>query len=169
MIFPDYFVLRAYAVCLAFLTLGIWMFRAGKGKPLRLQIPLRFFSVLFIGVSSLFLLLSVACGGVTEHSEPIYSPDRKHAIRITINDAGALGGSTVVDLYSFHGLIANRIATGDWTSPKSEDVKWLGNAEVLISYKNGLRPPDKCKSAQSVVVRCDPPPPNSSQPRPTAP
>ncbi len=157
MIFPDYYSLRVYVICFSLLALGVWMFRAGSGKPFPFQIPLRFLAVLFIAIGSIFTLLTIGLSGTNTRSAPIYSPDHQHAIRITLLDLGATGGGTFVDLYSFHGLIENRIANGEWNSLGPEDAKWIGNAELLISFRKESGPPYWCKSAQSIEVHCDPP------------
>jgi hypothetical protein len=156
MIFPDYYALRVYVMCFALLACGVWMFRAGGRKSFRFQIPLRILAVLFIAIGSLFTLVAIISPGTISRSAPIYSPDRKHAIRITTFDLGATGGGTFVDLYSFHGLIEKRIANGEWKSLGPEDVKWIGNAELSLTFRKQFRPPYWCMNAQSIEVRCDP-------------
>jgi hypothetical protein len=157
MIFPDYYVLRFYFVCFALVICGVWLFRAGRRKPSHVQTLFRLLAVLFIAIGSLFTLLAIGCDSTDSRSAAIYSPDHEHAIRITTFDLGATGGGTLVDLYSFHGLIENRIATGEWRSLGPEDVKWIGNAEVMISFKKAFRRPDWCESTRSIKVRCDVP------------
>ncbi len=161
MIFPDYYALRIYVICLALLACGVWMFRAGARKAFRFQFLLWLLAFLFIAIGSLFTILAIISPGKDTRSAPIYSPDHKHAIRITVLDLGGTGGGTFVDLYSFHGLIENRIADGEWKSLGPEDVKWIGNAQLFISFRKESGPPYWCKSAQSIEVSCDPPPENA--------
>jgi hypothetical protein len=160
MIFPDYFTLRVYVLCFALLGGGIWMLRAGARKTFRIQFLLWLPAFLFIAIGSLFTLLTLLIAiraGANTRSVPIYSPDHNHAIRITAMSRGT-GGLTFVDLYSYYGLVENRIACGEWKSLGPEDVKWAGSAELLISFRKGYGPPYWCESARSINVHCVPPP-----------
>jgi hypothetical protein len=160
MIFPNYFVLCEYAVCVAFLAIGAWIFRVSRNKPDQVQTALRILSVMLLAAGWLVALLHFASAGNDSYSPPIYSPDRKHAIRIDQWNRGPVSGGNWVVLYSFHGLIVDRIAHGEWKSLGPESVKWAGNSEIAITWKD-FRTPYWCESAQTIVVRCDPPPPKS--------
>jgi len=88
----------------------------------------------------------------------IYSPDRRHAIVVRDSDAGALGGWTLVDLYSYSGFRETVIAGGEWKIVEAQDVQWTSNSQVVLHYYNGYRNGPSCESVAAVRVVCVPKP-----------
>lgn len=90
------------------------------------------------------------------HAEPIYSPDRKHVLVIRDWDAGALGGGTTVDLYSYDGLLEQSIVGGEWKVVERQNARWTSNTEVLLGYEKIYERVPACSSTKAVHVVCVP-------------
>jgi hypothetical protein len=153
MIFLEYSLAIAYVVLLVFLALGVIGFR---------------FAIQKRGVLRAFLclvsILALVAGGVifgsfkfgyaqVGFSSPVFSPDRKHAIRIE-DDGIDSKASTTVYLYSNHGFIVDRVFQGTWKAVKVTDVRWLSNSEVLIIYGKSSQK-YYCASTREVGVSVD--------------
>ena len=138
--------------------LGIWLFRVVKSRRRLVRLPVEFGSValVLLGSVSVLLFIVVLTWGsrISKSSAPIYSPDRKYAIRVESTDEGALGGVTSVVLYSAHGLQTDMIFSGEGNDVEVKDVHWIGNDSVLVLYHHPSQPPYICSSAREVTVRC---------------
>ncbi len=139
--------------------LGVWLFRVVKSRRRLVRLPVEFGSVVLVLLGSvvmLLLTLALTLGQrISTNSAPIYSPDRKFAIRVENTDEGALGGVTSVALYSAHGLQTDVIFRGEWKAVEAKDIHWIGNDSVLIAYHHPSQPPYTCASARGVSVRCE--------------
>jgi hypothetical protein len=147
-------------LCLvAVLSGSIWIFRVFKGRRTAVRLPLQAGASLF-AFSSAVLLFAVGCVELTtseECSDPIYSPDRTHAVVVRSWDAGPIGGNaTYLDLYSYGGVREEDIGGGDFESIVASDIKWKSNEELTITYDGsyGIKP--ICESTATIRVTCAP-------------
>jgi hypothetical protein len=146
--FIDWRQASVYGVIVAILLGSIWLFRKVRSTTPRLRIPIRIFSALVAGVSLVVLLLLIGAGFMSKstYSELLYSPDRRFALRVESESSGALGGDTDIVLTSHHGLASHLIYVGEFGSVRLDDVRWVNDRDVLISYPLSPqdRPPYKC-------------------------
>jgi hypothetical protein len=160
MIFPNYRTIVVIAICIAPIVVGVLLFRGVRLARLGFKVPTRIFSVLLCmcGGCLLFLYGCMSTFSSTEHSSAIYSPDHRKAMRIENWDAGALGGSTSVVLYSHFGVITKTIFSGEYYQADKSSVQWLNNSEILIRYDSsyGTSTSPFCEGSRSVAVRCEP-------------
>ena len=117
--------------------------------------------MLVAGISPLILLLVVGFQffSSTTKSKLFYSPDGKTALQVEDETSGALGGSTYIPLYSHHGLFSHLIYVGEFGSVRLDDVRWVNDREVLISYPLSpqYRAPYKCGGTfGDIRVQCAP-------------
>ena len=149
------------AIYLALLLVAafvFWAFRALKNQRKSVRIPLRILAVAFIALDCLVfcLLLFVRSLTATPRTEMVYSPDRRRAVQVSDFDEGALGGDTVVDLYSYWGIKKENIVMGTWKIVERKDIHWLSDRELLITYDDRFGEMPRCENAKSVVVNCTP-------------
>ena len=140
---------------------SVWLFRKVRNTTPRLGTPLQVLSVLVAGISALILLLFLGGRVISKsaNSELLYSPDRRLALRVESESTGALGGGTDILLYSHHGLTSRFIYVGEYESVQLDDVHWVNDREVLISYPKSPqdRPPYKCGGTfGNIQVQCAP-------------
>lgn len=144
-------VLRVCAIALlvAAGAYGAWVVR-GRRLPLRLPVSL----------FSLLLVLSGASGAVflwgfpnpNSYSAPIYSPNRKMAVRVIEYNASGFGGAdSSVELFSAHGLKSKVVFFGEYRSVDAENTRWISDSELEVAYQGKLL---NCTSAFNVSVRC---------------
>ena len=106
-------------------------------------------------------MFSVAMSGceravsATTESDYVYAPGGRNAFRVTDSSQGALGGSTYITLYSWHGLIRNLIYVGDYASTRAAIVSWNGSEAVTVRYYEGGLHPSACKQTRFVSVHCE--------------
>jgi hypothetical protein len=132
MLFINLRLVICIAASVAFFVLGIWVSRIVKSKGMLIRLPARVVSLGIIGLGSIAILF-VGCGALfTSTSAPVYSPDRKQALRIQNIDGGALGGATSVILYSGLGFHQAFIFSGEWKVVEVKDLRWISNDEILI-------------------------------------
>ena len=154
MIFPDYGEIRAFGVLVGLLLAAIWAFRAASSMRKIIRVSVRLLSGFIIVLASTVTLILAGCGTVTR-SAPIYSPDHQKAIRITDLDWGAVGGDTSVELYSHHGLISEKVFTGEFAAVGPKDISWVNDSEVSIRYSGfATKTAETCNQAHSVKVKC---------------
>jgi hypothetical protein len=155
MIFIDYAEIIAYCILCVFVAIAVLGIRIAsrKGRSILILSWLFLIVVLFGGWVTL-ASYRLGKAATTSISPPTYSPDHRHALRIE-DDKIDSGARTTVYLYSGHGFIVSRVFYGTLGSVKAEDLHWLSNSEVLISYAH---PSDKqfCKSTQQVKVSVEP-------------
>jgi hypothetical protein len=159
--FIDWRQASVYGVIVAVLLGSIWLFRKVRSTTPRLRILIQICSALVAGVSLLLLLmfLGVELMSKSTNSELLYSPDRKFALRVESETSGALGGDTDILLYSHHGMASHRIYVGEFWSVRLEDIRWVNNRELLISYPMSPsdRPPYECGGTfGDIKVQCAP-------------
>ncbi|MGB8031464.1 MAG: hypothetical protein WCF30_17570 [Terracidiphilus sp.] len=146
-----------YFVILSVVAIGFWAFRSVKRQRRSLRIPLRILSVAVISLGSLAFCLLLFIGLIAiSRTTMVYSPDRRHAVQITDFDEGAVGGDTVVDLYSYWGLKKESVLSGTWKIVERKDLRWVGNNELLITYDGRFGQMPECNNAKAVVVNCVP-------------
>lgn len=160
MIFIDYRLILLFAVPVILLALSVWGNAfVGRGKDSLVRSLARIAMIGLGSLSSLALLI-IGCETIwtsTTNSNPIFSPDHKSAVRVIVDDAGALGGDTAVDVYTNHGFKNGTILAGDWKIVEAKDIHWLSNTEILIEYDatSGSHQPD-CKRFNDIHVICQP-------------
>jgi uncharacterized membrane protein len=133
MVFLDYTLVIAYVVLLVFVAVGVIGFRFAIRKRGVARAFLCVVSILTL-VAGWVIFESFKFGyAQVSFSSPVFSPDRKHAIRIE-DDGIDSKVPTTLYLYSNHGFIVDRVFQGTWKAVKATDVRWLSNSEVLISY-----------------------------------
>jgi hypothetical protein len=140
-------------ICVLLICLGGWLFWIVKSRRTLIRVPVR--------IGSLFLVPLIAIAGLliglvsfSGNSEPIYSPDRNHAIRVEDMDEGGTGGEATAVLFSEHGLRWDTIFVGEWKGVEAKDIHWISNDTVLISYYS-QQGPYVCASARGIAVRCE--------------
>jgi hypothetical protein len=153
MVFNLYEIV-VFSFFLALIGLGIWGFRFVRGKKRGVRLTVRAISITLTAVSTLTAFsLSFATlqrQVLTSVSAPIYSPDHKHALRI--EDFGdRTGSNTHVYLYSHFGFNVNAVFSGSWKSVRPEDISWINDSEISITYRDS-KLPYSCASAQHVKV-----------------
>lgn len=153
-------------LALALLILGtacgiIWLVRKRRNV---LRIPVVLLSSPIAVLATLFIAaqaLSYGCES-NSYSVPLYSPNHKSLVRLASDNAGALGGSTAVELLTHYGFGSTYIYRGYWGTVDLKDVRWLDDHHITIQYEP-YRFYD-CTSTRSVKVTCVEKPP----PTPTA-
>ena len=101
-IFLDYTRMEPFAICLLFGLASVWLFHVVRLYRKAIRIPIQAGSFLAV-IASTLLFLFFGCGELlleTTHSEPLYSPNGRSALRVTDVDAGALGDGSYVQLVS---------------------------------------------------------------------
>jgi hypothetical protein len=150
-IFVEWWVVeRLCIVALVVLiaSASIWSVRK---KRWFVRFPIQFLSGLSLLAlfSLLALLLSLASN---TYSEPIYSPNRKMAVRITEYNASGLGGADdTVKLFTAHGFRSDVVFFGAFNSVKIRNLRWKSDSELEISYEGTQC---RCTSTRSVKVLC---------------
>ena len=160
MIVIEHRPLEIVLFLVALLVGSITIFRSLRSRRKALRLPLQAGAVLF-AVASGVLLLFDGCGELlteTEASHPIYSPDQRHAIVVRDWDAGALGGSTYFDLYSYGGIREQEIGGGDFKIVTASDVRWTSNQELQLTYSLSYGTKPICQSTTTIRVTCVPGP-----------
>lgn len=153
MLFVEWWILRRLFVGLLMVavgTLGLWAIRK---KGWRVRIPVQFLSALvgLCGASSL-LLMWWAISTSHVYSAPVYSPNRKMAVRIDDYNAGAFGGAyDSVELFTAHGISSNVVFSGEWQSVETANLRWKSDSELEISYQGTAA---LCASTARVKVGC---------------
>jgi hypothetical protein len=136
------------------ICLWVWLFWMVRSQRFLIRVAVRVGSLFLVSIS-LFVGLLVSWASFSENSVPIYSPDHGYAIGVHGIDEGAVGGATEVTLYSLHGLRGDPIFLGEWGAVKAEDIHWITNDSVLVSYHHPSQPPRICISARGVTVHCE--------------
>lgn len=161
MIFPNYGTLGRLAICIAPIVLGVLLYRLVRSNRPSVKLSARVLGVLLCLCGGFLSLLygCVSAFSATEYSSALYSPNHRYAIRVENWDAGALGGSTSVTLYSHFGLITKTIFAGEYAQTDRDAIRWLSNSEISIDYdKNpyeSSRPPF-CEGTGRITVSCRP-------------
>lgn len=128
---------------------GIWVVR-GKRWPLRLPIRTLSLLLLFLGGSGVVILW--AFPNPNSYSVPIYSPNRKMAVRVREYNASGFGDAdTSVELFAAHGLKSKVVFLGEYRSVDATGVGWKSDFELEVVYRGAVL---SCTSAFTVSVRC---------------
>jgi len=158
MFFVNWYLIRSVSVCFALLCLGGWAVWAVRQKRWAVKISVIAIS-LPIGAVASFLLLLFVLGqlmGCESHGRPVYSPNGKSAARVETTDAGALGGDTVVAVYTAHGFRTKTVFFGGWRSVEDEDVLWTDDKNLTIRYEHwtGFDEQKTCSDFGDIRVHC---------------
>lgn len=156
MIFFSWWRVCILAAPVLILVGAVWTFWLVRSAKRWILVTVRSLSVLLMALSLLFGLMGVAArlfGRITDYA-PQYSADRRFAIQVEDLDEGAVGGQSVVGLYTGYGLRQAEVYLGNWKQVESRDVEWMGPREVRIRY-HGEESPRVCKGAFAVVVKCE--------------
>jgi len=157
MLFMDWDRLGFVVISLALLAACIYgSARAKKLQSKLMRIAIGVVSVPLGIVASLAAVLLVAASGCESYSTPIYSPSGKLAARIEYSDGGATGGETYVELFWAHGFREQTLYAGEWMSVLQSDIKWNGNADLVVHYSAAYNPDYRCYPADVVRFSCLP-------------
>jgi hypothetical protein len=138
MFFVEWEFLQVVSCCFLLTGLSLWGLRYARNlSRLLFRVGLRFLCIPIGALASLLAVLLIAAAGCNSHSNPIYSPSKKLAVRITDSDGGATGGETSVDLYWAHGFREQSLYSGEWKSVKPSDIQWKSDTELTINYDGG--------------------------------
>jgi len=135
MVFIPWFQFGFYlfmAVWIGACALAIWGVRDTK---LWYRIPVTLFLALLALPACGMLALSISCH---ETMPPIYSPDRKMAVRIESFNGEPFSGSTSVMLYSDHGLTVKELLHAGFGLVAQDRVRWTSDTEVSIVSEDGI-------------------------------
>jgi hypothetical protein len=153
MIYPDYrdtFWILAGIPPLSFGVWLLWLTRKGRFIP---SLFIRLIAVSVVGVGGFWVTAAVFWYLKADRSAPVFSPDHTRALRVTAAADLSPRSTVVVDLYSFHGLVSERIYDSGVNLAVIGDVRWLSDSEVEIGIVDG-EGGDICKDARRVKVRC---------------
>jgi hypothetical protein len=132
----------------AIASLSIWSVRKKRWfvrVPIQLLLGLPLFALLF------FVTLVSSLPG-NSYSEPIYSPNRKMAVRIIEYNASGFGGADdTVKVFKAHGFISDVVFFGEFKSVSTHNIRWKSDSELEISYEGT---PYECTSTRLVKVLC---------------
>lgn len=146
-------VIEVFAVAVATFATAcacIWFVRRCRNG---LRIPVIVLSSPIALLAALFIGLQVLFSGCQSYSVPLYSPSHRKLIRVSTDDAGALGGSSAVELLTHHGFSSTYIYRGGWqTVDVAKDVHWIDDDHLVIEH-DPYQFLD-CSSTKSVNVRC---------------
>ena len=151
MMFVEWWLVKRLCVLIlivATASLSIWFLRK-KNWFIRLPIQLLLGLLLF----ALFVLSAIiwALPGNT-YSEPVYSPNRKMAVRIIEYNASGLGrADDTVELFTAHGFSSDVVFFGEFNSVKARNIRWKSDSELEISYEGTVY---QCTSTRRVRVHC---------------
>ena len=152
MLAVEWWFWAALLISLALVASAILGFKlAGKVKLRILRWSLRLVCVPLGILGSLAAVLLVAGQGCVSHSAMIYSPSRKLGAMIYVDDLGATGGNTFVELFWAHGLRQATVFYGDWAAVKPSEVRWNGDSQLFIPYDGTIY---RCDSTSAVKVIC---------------
>ena len=137
---------------------GLWAVRNKVGGPGQ-RVILSFIRTIcvltvMLGASSLLLAWSLIA---TSHvySAPIYSPNRRMAVRVDDYNAGGFGGAyDNVELFTAYGFRSEIVFSGGWQSIDSSSLRWKSDTELEI-LTHGSAAYD-CTSTVNVKVHCSP-------------
>jgi len=128
---------------------GIWVVH---GKRWLLRLPVRLLSLLLVLLGASDAIFVWAFPNPNSYSAPIYSPNRKMAVRVHEYDASGFGGAdTSAELFWAHGLKSKSVFFGEYRSVDAAHVRWKSDSELEVSYRGTAF---SCTSAFNVSVRC---------------
>ncbi len=156
MVFLNYVLLFVFATCVVLVSASIWAFRFVRSRRPFSRISVRCLAVFVVACSILTACLSTILALTKITPSPIYSPDRKRALRVDYADSGALGGVTFVMLYSNHGLQSDVIFSQEGRTVRPENLRWISDSEILVPYSiySPRYSPQVCAGPARVKVRC---------------
>ena len=141
-------------ICLGLLIVAVsifsfWLVRTKRGL---VRIPIRIVSGFVAVCDVLGWLIILAFPTPRVYSIPVYSPNRKMAVRIDDYNASGFGGAyNCLALFTLYGLKSDVVYSGEWSSIRTADLRWRSDSELEILYD---RPDCACKSTHQVSVRC---------------
>jgi len=153
MIFIEWWIvarLFSLALLVAVGILGLW---AVRKKTWGTRVPVQLVSAV-VALMGTALFLFVLWGFHTGHifSAPVYSPNRRMAVRIDDYSAGGLGGSyNSVELFMTHGLRSEVVFAGESNSVEPASLNWKNDGELEISYQGRS---GSCVNTAQFTVRC---------------
>ena len=151
MVFIEWWhVTRLCGVLLILAILGVSFWSVRK-KRWFVRIPVQLVSG--SALCAFILLFSVVSSlpGNT-YSPPVYSPNKKMAVRIIEYNASGLGGADdTVELFTAHGFKSNVVFWGEFGSVEAQNIRWKSDSELEVGYKGTTH---QCTSTRRVVVRC---------------
>jgi hypothetical protein len=152
MIFVEWWVIERFCLLLLAVAIGsaaIWTVRK---KRWFIRLPIQLLSGLSLIALFAMLTLVLSLPAANTYSEPIYSPNKKMAVRITEYNASGLGGADdTVKLFTSHGFSSDVVFFGDFNSIKPQNIRWKSDSELEISYEGALY---QCNSSHRVKVVC---------------
>ena len=153
MFFLGLRVLEGFVLTLTILAIAcaaIWFVRRYRTI---VRIPITLLSAPIALLAALFIGLQVVFLGCESSSVPLYSPDHTKLVRVITDDAGALGGSSGVELLTHHGFSSTYIYRGGWkTLDIEKDARWLDDTHLVLQHDPYQF--HDCTSTKKVIVRC---------------
>jgi hypothetical protein len=151
MVFIEWWLVRRVCCGLALIAFGAFAFWLVRRKGPWPRLLTRSFSLGIALIGSLVVTVGILPIGCLSYSPSIYSPNGRMAARIRISDEGATGGEDTVEIRSLHGFKQDDVFLGGWASVDRDDIRWLSDSELTISYSGELV---SCSNTASVKVRC---------------
>ena len=160
MLFVNWWLVGETTLAVLMIAAGAIGFRKVKKLPLsitRFGVRLVCVPIAATGILLGLLLLVTRLSGCESVSSPIYSPSRRVAARVYDYDEGATGGGTQVKLFWAQGLRQANVFAGPWKAVEPQDVYWISDSELMLSYRADA-PSDQyaCKGTSAVHLVCVP-------------
>lgn len=151
MFFIEWWLVERF--CLSLLMMAAAVFLVWRARTSRSPAPwfLPWVSWPLALLGALLLLVSVVAAASENFSAPVFSPDGKMAARVRTFDEGMLGSASDIELFRAHGLSSGLIFDGPWQSVDASSLRWTGNNQLEILYKENVF---YCASVYGVRVHC---------------
>ncbi len=126
-----------------------------RWKSWVIKVPVSIVAALLILIfGATFLLFSFFVSVDSDnHSRPIYSPDRKKAVRG--ENWGGFGTSygTSVLIYTWYGIRSELVFSSEGNPPDVKDIIWSDDRHLVIQFPKEDED-FQCRSARNVKVQC---------------
>jgi hypothetical protein len=151
MLFIEWWLVGRFAILIAVIiaTCASWWLIRNRRKSIRVAVIILSSPVAVL--AALFLALQYSALGCLSYSSPLYSPDKRQAVRVRTSDGGATGGESSVELFWNHGFSSKDVYWGEWKSVDIKDLKWENDS--TLDVRHGL-PMYFCGSSPRVKVNC---------------
>jgi len=133
MIFLDYRDLLWILIGILPLGFGVWLLwftRKGKFVP---SLFVRLIGLGVAGFGGLWVTAAVVWSLNADRSSLVFSPDHSKAFRVTEAASMSPRSTVIVDLYSHHGLVVDRIFDSGLNLVDSVEVHWINDAQAEVS------------------------------------
>jgi hypothetical protein len=147
MVLVEWVEVRKFLIGGFLLLIAIAMPILAHRRKWRTQLRYRILSVPIGLLGVLFILWGWGIATSNDATDPLYSPDRRFAVRTSFGPFG----EPVVELFSMHGLRKEVVYWGDTSS-----MHWTDDTDLVIEHtQEGDYGEEKsCPGSHIVVVRC---------------